>query len=727
MKRPTGGVLGWALQEAEDRLGLTVTSREKVDLLEEVAVEYGATKRMLDMLGWTVLDHFSGRELEVKYESRKNMAKRAIMAWLNDPLIGGSVALLNDFVLGRGVPKPRFEDALAQEVVDEAWDDPDNRRTLTDFEEQIALNTELSLTSNLLMLLFDEGEDGKVKVSTLDYMTVSEAVTDPENRHRVLWYVATENKAKWDFENDKWTMPEDSLVKKKNLYYEHWHNVQDAEDEENRDEPLKKPKKGKMGKGKVHHVRMNRTKEMIFGVPEWQRTLRWATAYNDLMKAQVDKAKAAAAFIMERRVQGTPNQVAKLAAKAISRQSPLSGQTFPLDPDNPGGDGELPNLQYGPARAAGIITSNEGVRHEALKIDSGAASAQVDAQNVRSQIAASTRFPQHYLGDASTANLATATSLELPVLKMVETRQEIIESLYRWFIDRVIERAVDTNRIPEELTPDEMGDEERTAKTLQQHLEEAAENGRQFVRIVEVPATARDRKRGWYRYVLVTRDPETLMEYHRVIVEGHEDKSIDEESTQRDLSYEFSLPSPLRRMMAELVQAIATIARTFDPNNTNPELSRTLLFISLSEGLEMGNAADMVDKIFPEGYVDPAIAAAQAQAQGQQPPVNLFGPEQAGQPFPPSEDGNTYGAPMKGTLPEKVPTQQAIATVGRDGEPVLWRLEEGRLVELPENIRALVRERQTADDEGWRRVLDAAQDELRQTTTTNGERGAGEE
>ena len=710
MNRPTGGLLGKGLELLESKTGLTVESKEKLGYMEEAVVELGAQTRMLDLLGWTVLDHFTGREHEVKYESRKVMARRATHAWIHDPLVGGAVALMNDFVLGRGIPKPRCADDEVQEIVDEAWDDPDNRRALTEFTEQIALVTDLSLYSNLMFLLFDEGEDGKVKVSTLDYLTVSEAVTDPENRHRVLYYVAKEAKAKWDFKEHKWQIPVmGSPERFKTIYYEHWHNVKDAEDEEDREEPLEKPKDSDLGKGRVFHVRINRTKEMIFGIPEWQRTLRWATAYNDFMKSRVDMMKAAAAFVMERRVKGTPNQVAKLAAKAVSRTSPLSGTSFPIDPDSPA-DGGL--LQPGP-RPASVITSNEGVTHEPLRLDSGAGNAQIDASNLRSQFSASTRWPQHYLGAGDGPGLATATAMELPVLKMIETRQEVIESIYRWFIDRVIERAVESGKVSEEIEPEpaerreERGEQrqERRARTLEQHLEEAQETGRQFVTLGRMPSGKRDR-----RWLLVTRDTATFTDYYRVIVEAHEDKAADEEDTQRDLSYEFGLPSPLKRMMSDLVSSIASIARTFDPNNTNLDLSRTLLYVALGEGLEMENAGEVVNDIFPEGYVDPAIAAAQAQARmeggpEQQQNGNIFGPENTGKPFPSGPGGNPYSAPMNASWPE----EQALI--------------EGRLSELPENMRTIVRERLAHDDDAWEEVVTTAREELAVLTTAGRENG----
>ena len=691
---------GRLLELAESALGVAVRPTGQVRALEEQAVEYGAQSRMLDLLGWSVLDHFSGREQEVKWESRKVMARKARVAWINDPMVGGAVALMNDFVLGRGIPKPRCRDELVQEKVDEAWDDPDNRRILTDFLAQIALNTDLSLQSNVLFLLFDEGDDGRVKISTLNYDSVEDAVTDPENRHRVLWYVARQRKAKWDFENDRWEIDTQGDIRAEKWYYEHWHNVKDAEDED-RAEPLDKPKEDRVGKGRVHHVALNRTSEMVFGVPEWQRVLRWATAYNDFMKSRVDMVKAAAAFVLKNKVTGSPAQVARLAAKVVSSQRPLAGGQFPIDVDA---------TDYGmaPRRPGAVLTENEASQWESFKIDSGAANAQLDAANLRSQFSASTRWPQHYLGAGDGPGLATATAMELPVLKMVETRIEIIEGIYRWFIDRVIERAVDAGTIPEEVEP-EATEEPGAAPAplgLAAALREASENGERMVGMWRVPPL-----RGRKRVLLATRNlgRDEHVTY-RVVYEAHEDKTADEANTQRDLGYDFKLTSPLRRMMSDLVGSVANVARTFDPNNTNLELSRTLLYVALSDGLEMENASDLVDEIFPEGYVDPMLAQAQAQAEGEQPgspngQPNFFGPDFArfmgaeGEMHGPE---NPYGAPMQSTPPERVRTQQAVVR------------------ELPDDVADEVTTEEKRTDSLWAEVVSVVQDELADLATTNG-------
>lgn len=594
------GIRGRLESSLEERTGLRLEEGAQLDQLEEAATEGRALRRELDLLGWQVLDYFSanGNAQELDPDARRNMAQKSRVVWMQDPQAGAAVDLMNDFVFGRGVPKPKAHDAAVQEVIDEAWDDPDNQLILTSYQAQVALGVDLALQSNVFMLMFDEGDDGKVKLGLLDHDSVQSVVRDPENRLRVLYYVARELKQDWDFKLDR-PKPEPTVLedgRPKVFYYDHWRNVEDAEEADGK---VPKPPNEKHAKGRVYHVAVNRYSEQAFGVPTMRRTLRWFSAYNDFMKARVDMAQAAAAFIMRRKVKGTPNQVVKMAAKAISRRSELAGNM-------PGGfeEGE----QQVPPRPGAVLTENEGVTHESMNLNSNSAGAAQDAQMLRSVISASTRFPQHYLGDAGSANLATATAMELPVLKAVEARQEVFESVFRWFIDRVIERAVDSGRLDPYLDGEE--DEGEVGKEGETEANQELQN-------------------------------------------AYEEKGEGEVRTDRDLAYEFSMPNPLRRMMSDLVGAISSIAQTFDPNNTNTELSRILLGVVLGEGLEIEDPGDVVKKVFPEGYVDPAVAAAEQQAE-QPNPYGGAGAKPPGDGKQNDNNGNPYSAPMKSQSPEEV-------------------------------------------------------------------------
>jgi hypothetical protein len=602
--------MGWLertsswLQEAA---GVTLADPDELAverrLREEATTELRATRKDLDLLGWTALNYVSGQPQDMPIQTRRELAAHARRVWRRDPMAGAAVDLLNDFTFSRGVPAPRARDEEVQIVIDEAWADVDNQATLTTYAAQLALGTDLSLQSNLFLGVFDDGDDGKVKLTVVPHDSVVDVVRDPDNPMRVLYYVVEVNESEWDFDADQPKVKSIGAAAsgvggtykpgqsgRKVLYFEHWLNCRMLR-EEGIDFPEPPPEK--QAAGKMYHIATNRGSEMAFGVPRMERTLRWLTGYNEIVAARVDMAKAAAAFIMKRRITGTKGQVERLASQAISRRSELGAASA-------AGTG----TQVPPANAS-ILNENEAVQHEPLSLDSGSSGAMQDAQMIRAQVSAATRWPQHYLGDVNAASLAGATAIELPVLKLVEANQELFENLFRAFIDRVIERAVEVGRLdatkPPEPSEDQYAAEPGGEPTGEPRALEAADNA-------------------------------------------------DEESTERDLSYEFKMPSAMRRMMNDLVTAAQVTAQTFDPNNSNLELSRTLLTIVLGEAFEMQDPAEAVDRIFPPGYVDPAVQAAQAQAMI--PGTENLGPGEEGAPT--GGDGqdqanNPYGAPQQST------------------------------------------------------------------------------
>lgn len=659
------GLLNRALREIEERAGVSIMPTSEARVLEEAYADLRVTYRELDLLGYSVLDFFSGNPSELRPESRRMMAKKSLVAWMNDPQAYRATETLNDFTFGRGVPKPRAKDPAVQRALDDFWNDPDNKILITTSEGQKKVGRDLTIQSNVSLLIFDTGDDGKIKVGLLAHDGVESVVRDENNRLRILYFTARERQMRWNYATDRYETAMAGTTQKL-LYYEHWLNPQALRDDGIQFET---PPKEKMGDGKVYHLVENATTEMAFGVPMMQRTLRWFSAYNDLMAARVDMMKAAAAFIMKRQVKGTPNQLAKMATKAISRTGPLAGTL------------DMPDIPVA-GRAASILNENDAVTHSPLKLDSGSSGAQQDAAMLHGQISAGSGLPKHYLGEPD-ANLATATALELPVLKLVESRQETFEAMYRAMFDMVIQRAVDMGLLDRfDQESGGAGPEPVSKEVDDSYLSAVADNMQQAGLITE----------------------EQIPEAMRVLREAYEDETQDEEIEDRDLSYEFSMPSPLRRQMTDLVTSVQIIAQTFDPNNTNIELSRSLLAIALGEALEVDDPADLVEKIFPPGYVDPMIQmAAQAQQQDQQDQQtaaaaggaggggrggtaavqNLQKNKAAAQP---AGAGNSYGGRMQSQSPEQVASAQ-------EGTVTLRRRDGSMLQTVP------LRLREATDDE----------------------------
>lgn len=739
--------------------GIDVMDEGSEELMEAYADMLRMTSRELEDLSWQALNNSGGVDRQdPRPEQRLRLVERARTAWRHDPQAGAVTSLMNDFVLGRGIPVPRCKDELVQKVVDDLFADPDNKRVLTTFGSQVALNTDLTLQDNLYVLAFDDGKDGKFKLGLLQHDLVRGVVRDPENYLRILYYVAREETYEWDFQSDA---PKPNLGQPKSVYYEAYGAVEEAEAERNEApssanmQPLQKPPPEKLRRGKVYHVAMNRTTEMAFGFPEFARSIRWMSAQNDLLAARVDMAKAVASLIMKRKIKGSPTQLARTAAKYLSRESPLAavqGMT----------GGPIP---AGPAPAS-MVEENENSTLEPFNLDSRAGNAQMDVRMIGGQVSAAHRFPRSYLGDQMAGSLATATSLELPVLRAVEARQEVLEQLVRWFVDAGIQKAVDDGKIPKALTDEELA---AKAKVDQIVLDIAGvpsrwegQNGNGATPAGQPsfgdPMTAAGmgqllsalQEAGW--------ESEVSPDGSKLILTGagYEGASDDEADTLRDLSYDFTLPSPLRRQLPELISACVQVVEAFDPDNTNVELSRALLSIALSEALEVADAADIVERVFPPGYKTMAQKQFELQQQGAAGAAGTgrpspFGPEAQGQPFPKGDGGEQIAAGPDGRPPnarmnarpaEKAYPQlqqallEALSGTGmsfarrRDGGYILFpgppvELEEGLpvvngdLPDLPEDVEAEVRGDTREELDEWDRdVVSVAVEELTRATAT---------
>src|SRR4051812_29443155 len=101
------GLLGVVLEEVERRAGVAVVSTDELALAEQAMTDLRATWRELDLLGYSVLDYFSGNPSELRPESRRAMAKKSLVAWMNDPQAYRATELMIDFAFGRGIPQPR--------------------------------------------------------------------------------------------------------------------------------------------------------------------------------------------------------------------------------------------------------------------------------------------------------------------------------------------------------------------------------------------------------------------------------------------------------------------------------------------------------------------------------------------------------------------------------------------------------------------------------------------
>jgi hypothetical protein len=289
------------------------------------------------------------------------------------------------------------------------------------------------------------------------------------------------------------------------------------------------------------------------------------------------------------------------------------------------------------------------------------------------------------------------------VLKMVEARQQVIEDFLATLIRRAIQRAVEVGLLDRfrPMTPEE----------LKRKADKAAHEQAMLDAGQQVPASgpsvaqeAAARKHGNMHRLRVQEtygggsgggamgmEVDSGADLFTVDLTG-EPIEPPEGYVERELEFQVSMPSPLRRSMGDLITAVSTVAKTFDPNATNMELSRLLLGIALGEALEVEDPGAAVERVFPDGYVDPAVAAALGGGAPGAPGATLppggftpvAGPVGADGQQHPNPD-NPYGAPMQAQPPEVVMQQAALDAFAdysvvtlhaRGGEPMPRHVQE---------------------------------------------------
>jgi hypothetical protein len=620
----------------EDR-GYAVMPADEAGSLREGVQRIRSLEDNVRHFAETVIDHFASSPLtsDASPESRESWNRQSRRAFMEDPLAGAEADHYANFALQRGVKTPQARDKRVQAVIDAAWEDPANVDKLVGFEALRAISNELRATANVFPVAFVGG--GRVRVSFLEADRVREVVTDDEDRHRPLFYVVEGRKRKWDYETDTWQdvpQNEDGTGKREVRYFRHWRNVDEAirEREDRGEDALEMPPAEKLGEGLVYHARVNRLLEQQFGVPLWRRTLRFYTAMNRFTESRVAMAQASTQFIAKRVMKGGPAQVMRAANGVLAQTSELgTGRA------NVGENGQPPasgRAGSAPVRPGSTFLENESHRLEAMQLNSGAAAAVQDAQIIRAAAVAPSGFGPHYFGDTGSANLATASSLELPALMAVGAWQETLEQILRWFTDLAIQEAVKAGALGGRKTKD--GERPLSELCL---WEEA-------------------------------------------------DKAEAERRTGADLSYSIALPFPGRRNLPDVVQVFTQLMTVVPGAAANEPLAKAALSFLFEHGLGVDDVAGLTEQVTERLSEQAAEAQAQSQAisDPNQPPVvdpaaDASGGAQAGGKRPDGgtkaepnsqTDGSTYGE--RSGVPKK---KKSGAVTEQDVEDALFAILGG--------------------------------------------------
>lgn len=563
--------MGWRdvgrrlVETVEQRAGQQIVPRERMQVLESAESDRRVMQRTLDWIGFRLWNFGGGgaptatarMPLEMTHQARIDSARESFTAWANDPQAGQQSDLYGAFVLGRGVPQARAADDAVQDILDEAWRDSANRRVLTSYPRLLEKATDISIQSNVTFTITDDGMDGRARASMLSFEDVFDVVRHPRDRQRILYWKVLERPVRYDHEQGK-NVP---AGRPQVVYYEDheafsdepYMLAQDADADFGVPRHLIRP-------GKVVHLAVNKTSEMAFGVPRMRRLVKWFVAYNEMLESTLNRMKAAASIYATATVRGNDRDIQRIASMATNRQPAFGGSQEAVLGQPP--SGVVPGVPV-----PGMLTGNEGVKYDPMKIDAGTGDLAQAAPSMQGQL--SSIWPRTYLG-AEGGSLAGAQAMELPVLKFIEMEQELFCQPHRALADLAIKAAIRTGHLDEWREPTEL----------------------EWEKIADAEANGRDVDGVEY-------DPQTGQ-------------------VRRDLSFDVSLPSPLRRAMADIVTAATGVAQsiqTLNPQVDVVELARWLFATVLVDAFDVEDPQRIVDQVMPRR---PAAAVAAEEEERRQ-------------------------------------------------------------------------------------------------------------
>jgi len=391
---------------------------ELLDRVQEVAEAWTQAQRTIEDATW--VDVTKGGSLSgPSVGDLKTMRSEATVFARENPLVKQAHNLRTWFTFGTGLPCPtiKHEDAAkaeaAQAVIDDVWRDPDNRRTWTSFSAQEKLSRKVLQEGDLYLLLFAHDVTGHTKVRVCDANEIIGTVCAPGDRNRVLYYIRQVTEQTWNYQEDGPGLPSTNKVYHPDYRLDKW--LADG----NKD-PL--PENKPRGEGYVYHESLNATTNDQTGIPESYAATKWVRVHRDISTDLATLVRSLASIAWRKKVKGTAAQTSA-AANAL----------------RPAANGGLTNP---PPRAGSVVVENERVDWSAMPMQTAGVSNGIEGATVMRRMAVTSfGFNDHYFANPENANLATATMMEAPVLKMIEASQQWWTCVYVDVLVFVLARA----------------------------------------------------------------------------------------------------------------------------------------------------------------------------------------------------------------------------------------------------------------------------------------------
>lgn len=307
--------------------------------------------------------------------TRQTILKQARVYAMRDPMARQAIRLWTDYTFGPGMTWDT-EDEKAGEALNAYWSNLQNSMVLS-AKGQRKSSDKLLIDGEIFFALF-LGSTSLIR--RIDPLEITQLISDPDDLENVRFY------------KREWT---DTQGAAHIQYYRSIYNPTN--------EPCK-DSSGNMVKANteaiVYHLAINTIGQR--GNSLLLPAIDWIKLHRQFLAARTAIMLAAARFIWKSKVEGGQTAVDAVKAKFES---------------------ELP-------AAGSILVENTAVDTTPVVTNTNARNAYDDDRMLKLQIASAVGIPEQYFGDISIGNLATAKTVELPMIKMFQSYQQIWADTY---------------------------------------------------------------------------------------------------------------------------------------------------------------------------------------------------------------------------------------------------------------------------------------------------------
>jgi len=365
--------------------------RDELALLIREASASVEADLALEDEGWINLSAQTGDIIDSS--ERITNLKLSRLYSLKDPMGKQSIRLWTDYTFGTGMTWSTEEDA-AKKALDGFWDAKTNQSVLS-ARGQRKSSDKLLIDGEIFFAIFLGAKDSST-IRTIDPLEITELITNPDDKEDVKFY-----KREWA----------DTQGKSHIGIYRSTTNIKNEAVKDSFGKPVQKTEDAL-----VYHLPYNTITQR--GNPLLLPALIWMKYNTKFLASRIAVMLALAKFAWLSKVKGGQTAVDSIKTKT-------DAQTI---------------------AAGSHLVENLGVDTTPIKTETGASAAYQDGRMIKLQVAAATGLPEQYFGDISIGNLATAKTVELPMMKMFQSYQKVWKDTYEDINEVVFEH----NKIPED-------------------------------------------------------------------------------------------------------------------------------------------------------------------------------------------------------------------------------------------------------------------------------------